>query len=407
MLNLFNLSLRGLTLFAKFSLILILARFLSTDELATYGIIYATIIYSLYIVGLDFYIYTTREYINNSKKRQDILNNHFSLIFLCIFVSSLIIGFFASFEDRIFSFLGYFICLLIFEFLSQEIFRILVAQKRPLSAGISLFFRHGLWVYVLITYLLLNQMSADLNIVLFLWSCGALLSIIFGLLRLKDIKEFKLNLSIAFLMQGLKIVIPFFIGTLAYRLLFILDRFYFESFFTNDLLAAYVLFSSICISMLSFADAGIFSFAYPKLIENNDKDKTKIFNKIYSRLALMVIFFCIIYSVLIILFTPFILEWIGNPVYFIYKEMIGLQIIACVLFVLSMVPHYALYAYKKDSLIIFSHISSAIIFVIFMISMHDENNYKVLQYGLIISFFWMLLTKFYGSIKVLKQISRT
>ena len=94
---------------------------------------------------------------------------------------------------------------------SQEIFRILVAQKRPLSAGISLFFRHGLWVYVLITYLLLNQMSADLNIVLFLWSCGALLSIIFGLLRLKDIKEFKLNLSIAFLKQGLKIVIPFFI----------------------------------------------------------------------------------------------------------------------------------------------------------------------------------------------------
>ena len=109
MVNLFNVFLRSLTLFAKFSLILILAKFLSANDLASYGIIYATIIYSLYVIGLDFYIYSTREYVNNLEQRKKIIENHFTLILISIFLAIFFIGYFASFEDKIFNYFGYFI----------------------------------------------------------------------------------------------------------------------------------------------------------------------------------------------------------------------------------------------------------------------------------------------------------
>tara|TARA_B100000963_G_scaffold361610_1_gene398097 strand:+ start:10147 stop:11370 length:1224 start_codon:yes stop_codon:yes gene_type:complete len=404
MVNLFNVFLRSLTLFAKFSLILILAKFLSANDLASYGIIYATIIYSLYVIGLDFYIYSTREYVNNLKQRKIIIENHFTLILISIFLAIFFIGYFASFEDKIFNYFGYFICLLVLEFLSQEIFRILVIQKRALSAGLSLFFRHGLWVYILLGYFYLFPNNIDLKIVLFLWCCGGFISILFGILRLKNINNFTFTISSSFIKKGLKIVIPFFIGTIAYRLLFLLDRFYYESFFNNDILAAYVLFSSICISMLSFADSGIFSFSYPKLIENNSKNNLITFKRIYSKLGISVLLFCVGYSVAILLFTPALLEWIGNPIYLKFKDLLELQIMISFIFVLSMVPHYALYAYKKDNYIIFSHVTSVIIFIISIFLMHDSNNYKILQYALIISFVWMLVTKIYFSIKVQNQM---
>lgn len=56
-----NIAIRGSTLASKFLLIFFLARFLEPSELGVYGLFAATIGYSLYLLGFDFYTYTTRE----------------------------------------------------------------------------------------------------------------------------------------------------------------------------------------------------------------------------------------------------------------------------------------------------------------------------------------------------------
>ncbi|EGN4249425.1 polysaccharide biosynthesis protein, partial [Salmonella enterica] len=59
--------LRGFTLLTKFIFIILLARFLQTSDLGLYGLISAAVGYGIFIVGFEFYTYSTREIINSHK----------------------------------------------------------------------------------------------------------------------------------------------------------------------------------------------------------------------------------------------------------------------------------------------------------------------------------------------------
>lgn len=65
--RLINIALRGMTLGSKFLLIFFLARFLEPAELGLYGLLVATIGYALYLLGLDFYTYSTREILKRER----------------------------------------------------------------------------------------------------------------------------------------------------------------------------------------------------------------------------------------------------------------------------------------------------------------------------------------------------
>ena len=55
-----NLFIRGVTLGGKFIFIIFLAKNLTTDQLGEWGLFTTSIALSLYLVGLDFYTYSTR-----------------------------------------------------------------------------------------------------------------------------------------------------------------------------------------------------------------------------------------------------------------------------------------------------------------------------------------------------------
>lgn len=59
-LRLLNLALRAATLFSKFALVFVLAKFLETSEVGLYGLLAATISYVLFALGFDFYTFSTR-----------------------------------------------------------------------------------------------------------------------------------------------------------------------------------------------------------------------------------------------------------------------------------------------------------------------------------------------------------
>ena len=62
-----NITLRGVTLGCRFLLIFFLARFLEPAQLGLYGLLTATIGYSLYLLGFDFYTFTTREILKRER----------------------------------------------------------------------------------------------------------------------------------------------------------------------------------------------------------------------------------------------------------------------------------------------------------------------------------------------------
>lgn len=63
-----NVMLRCLTLGSKFFLFFFLAKYLEPSELGFYGLIAASISYSLLIVGFDFYAFSNRDLIKTEKQ---------------------------------------------------------------------------------------------------------------------------------------------------------------------------------------------------------------------------------------------------------------------------------------------------------------------------------------------------
>ncbi len=96
--------------------------------------------------------------------------------------------------------------------------------------------------------------------------------------------------------------------------------------------------------------------------------------------------------VALIIINP-ILSFIDKEIYyeniFIFYSLLVIMII----YILSMVPHYLLYAQRYDKVIINSHLIALFIFIIstFLISMFNPN-YSVLL-GLILSFSFILIYK--------------
>lgn len=65
-----NMVLRTATLGARFVFVFFLAKYLDPQSVGYYGLFTATVGYFLYLVGLDFYTYTTREILKASPEQR-------------------------------------------------------------------------------------------------------------------------------------------------------------------------------------------------------------------------------------------------------------------------------------------------------------------------------------------------
>lgn len=171
--RLFNLAMRGMTLLAKFLLIFFLARFLEPHELGLYGLLVAAIGYAIYLLGLDFYTYTTRELIKHDRvlwggmlKSQGAL----MLVLYCIVLPLLLLVFVA--EKLPWWAAGWFFALLVLEHLNQEASRLLIAISDPLFASVALFLRQGAWVLFLVPVMYAAPELRSLTGVLLAWTAG-------------------------------------------------------------------------------------------------------------------------------------------------------------------------------------------------------------------------------------------
>lgn len=73
-----NLILRGLSLTGKFLFVIFLAKHVTTEQLGEWGIFSTSIALSLYLVGLDFYTYSTRSILEYpEEERGALLRNQF------------------------------------------------------------------------------------------------------------------------------------------------------------------------------------------------------------------------------------------------------------------------------------------------------------------------------------------
>ncbi len=361
-----NIALRAATLASRFLLIFFLARFLEPAQLGLYGLLTATIGYSLYLLGFDFYTFTTREVLKRDRHEWGGLlkdQGALSLVLYAVFIPLLSLIFIKGLLP--WSLAGWFFALLVLEHINQELGRLLIAISEQLLASVMLFLRQGTWAIALTALMVVEPTTRSLDYVFGAWAVAGLVAVLVGAYRLTQlgIGGWHKKIDWNWIVTGLKVSIPLLVSTLALRSVFTLDRYWLQSLGGLEIVGAYVLFISIGSTLMSFLDAGVFAFSYPGLISAHQKQQPALFRKNLRLLAIQTGILSVAYAVMSLLLLPPLLSFLENPLYTAQQYLYPWVLITMVLYALSMVPHYALYAQGIDRPIIHSHIASLFVFV--------------------------------------------
>ncbi|EFT9412792.1 oligosaccharide flippase family protein, partial [Salmonella enterica] len=240
--------LRGFTLLTKFIFIILLARFLQASDLGLYGLISAAVGYGIFVVGFEFYTYSTREIINSHKETLFfILKNQvlFYLISYTLCIPVFIILVYLNILPRGSEY--WFIALLFFEHLSQEINRVLITIESQTIASFILFVRQGLWCWLAIATMVVYPDLRNITVVFIYWLIGTVFACVLGILYILNKKTGNntIKWDWAWLKKGIRLSAPMLIAALALRGFFTFDRFAIEKISGLEILGGYTLFVSM------------------------------------------------------------------------------------------------------------------------------------------------------------------
>lgn len=391
-----NIALRGSTLVAKFGVLAVLAILLPPEDVGYYGLLTATIGWTMYFVGWDFYTFSMREIISRGPAGlAEIVRNQatlYGLTYLLI-TPAVVLVFALDILPARYGF--WFAALLVLEHLGLEVGRVLLSLCRPLLAGFLLFLRGGSWCILVSILLATVPVLRHLDFVLASWTVGSLLGLLVGLASLRRIESDKAAASInwSWLARGLKVALPLMLASLAVRGIFTLDRFWMEMIGGAGVLGAYVLFIGVATAVLSFVDAGIVDFAYPRVVGAARSNKPETFLSEMRRLKWSVLAAVLILSLLCWLGFSLFIGFLPNP---IYADNLGLLppiLLAVALYGISTIPHVGLYAHGRDRIIVASQLCGLAVFALTIWLGHKMGGVAIIPLALVAAFATILLWK--------------
>jgi O-antigen/teichoic acid export membrane protein len=366
-LRILNLGLRFATLGTRFLFIFFLAKYLDPSNVGYFGIFTVTVTYVLFLVGLDFYVYVSREIIKTpANNRGRLLKGQAAVsggLYIILLPLAIILLYKSDWPGDL---VWWFLPILILEHLNQEVSRLLAALSQQLTSSIILFVRQGSWCLAAIVMMSLDPNTHSLGFVMPLWAVAGVSAFILGVWKLKQLNTqgWRLPINWVWVKKGIGVSVTFLLATLALRGLLTFDRYWLEELGGVELVAGYVLMQGVASGLMIFLESVLFAFAYPELIKCNHEGKYKESRKIVRHLFVQTIFFSAVFGVISWMLLPYFLSWIDNPIYQLAVPLFPFVLSAVVINGLGLVAHYALYARGYDRPIIYSNICSLLIFVV-------------------------------------------
>lgn len=361
-------TLRGLSMGFKFLLLIYLSKELAVDEYGTINLFFTSITFFLFIVGFDFYNYSHREILENEEEQVGMLINQllFHLFCYVAIVPLLFVLFLNNFIPLEYGILFYLI--LIFEHLCQEAFRLFNLFNKFHHANFTLFLRTAGWIGPL-AVLNITGYLGDLTIkkTLFFWLLGSVLSfmfcVIYVLAKKKQylIQGQKLSIRWRWLKKGVRISTPFFIGTIAYKVIEYSDRFVIDYFLGKESVGVYSFYVNFANIINIVVTTLTFTLLVPNLLrtiaaknEVEIEAKIKALKKELTRTTLVVI------AIVSISIFP-VLSWLQKPEFLESYPVFFITVFSNGMLNASLFYHYLLYGFKKDKEIFYPILISSVL----------------------------------------------
>jgi O-antigen/teichoic acid export membrane protein len=265
-----NAVLQGATLLSKAATLMALARYLSVSEMGLFGLLFATINFAMYAVGLDFSSFTMREILSvPAETVPHLLRTQLSVhgvtyavvlpLLLLLFVGGVLPWALAP----------WFFALLVLEHLGQELHRVLVTLQRSSQAGLTLFIRQGAWGVVLAVVMTLVEDTRNLDTVLVVWTACEVVGLAMGAWLLRDLAwsgVLSRRPDWAWAKRGLSVALPLLVSTLAVTGMSTIDRYALDHFWGHDAVGVFTFFMFARSAIQGLAEVGVRLVLQPRIL---------------------------------------------------------------------------------------------------------------------------------------------
>lgn len=405
------LFLRGASMGAKFLLVVGLSKELTPSDYGIFSLILTTLTFLIFIVGFDFYNFSNREIIDNEIKKASLLFNQFCFHSVCYVICfPLIFPLFHKMGIATSYILPFFV-LLVLEHIGQEIFRLFNLFNKPNVANLTLIFRTALWITIMLLFeRVIFHRDITIQAVLFYWIGGSSLSITYSLyhvcyvqkIRKLNTNDFKINKK--WIAKGIKISSPFFVGTVAYKLIEYSDRYIIDLFLNKEQVGVYSFFANISNIINVVVSTLTIALMVPNLMRDvNSKINTRIkasSNRFFKDILITTL--CVGIFILGLIFP--IMNWLENPIYSEKLSSYYVLVLANVFLNISLFYHFLLYSYKKDKAILMPTIYAALLNIGLNFIFIPRFGVIAAAYSTLISFFLIFILKYANWNRIKNQI---
>lgn len=352
---------RGLTVGARFAVVLVLGREYALVDVGAYGLVTATVSFSLFLVGLDYYTFTTREGIRDPRAWPELMREQFGVqarFYLLLAVPLGALGLSGLLEWGL---VAWSFGLVLTEHVSLEAHRLLTARGNTLNAHITYFLRGGGWAIPWSVTALV--MRLPLWTLWLSWLAGGLVAALYGV----AIERHLLRRAVQAVgrrgrvHQGLRVGLTFLASTLALRATLSIDRYLIAGFRGDAEVGVYTFHASAAVAILVLVEAAVVVADLPRLLEFpvGSKGLRAEFQRFRSRVRIATA------SVVAMIIT---MAW---PVYAIvdpsFRENweVGAWLVAAqAIGTTGLVLHYRLYVQQRDGAIVRASLTALLVAVV-------------------------------------------
>lgn len=378
--SIFNVGIRGIGILATFFLHFYLIKHLSLETYGTYGIIYASLIIGVYLLGLDVYVIATRELpkcTEVSDQRNIVFHQCFLyLVSYVVIIPTYIILLSGRFINS--KLMIMFAFLLVLEHLTQEFIRVFYALRYVIIANMIILCRRLLWILTFLVITMFNKKVLSVDNLLKFWITGDGLAMVLAIYYGFKIKLFpfplkKPDMGIAGRM--IKSSLVFFGASISLKISNYSGNYFMKYFRDQEDLGIFSIFVNILTLIDVFVYTAVVAIFLPKLIELHHKNDIKEYRELFKRYFWGILLLVgISAAVMAVGIRPGI-SLIGKSRLLDNLGVFYLLLAGFVLFGLSNIPHFILFVNNKEKNILVSSAAACLINVIL--------NYVLLkEYGL-------------------------
>jgi O-antigen/teichoic acid export membrane protein len=387
--------------------VFVFARHLTPADLGAFAIITAGVAFALLVMGLDFYVYSTREIPGaDPRKIRSVILNHAAFLLGAYVVLGPFVLYAAATSPELASHLRWFVALTIAEHANQEVGRIIQVLGRATFSTVLLFLRSAAWVIVLVPVLQVNESARSLDIVLASWLAASTIALVWGASWIARTVGLRggAALDVRWIRAGTKIAGLYFISTLLFRGVSSLDRFVVERLAGSAVVAKYALTVMIGMVIPNVADSAVMAYAFPRQIMEYRRGDWAAFKRVTAQSARSAAAVIVVLSAGAVVMGAQLGSILGNEHYQLPVQWVGLGIGAGALFAIGLLPHYVLYAANRDRDILLANVAGFVVFTAAVAAARVLASVTAVLVGITISYAVLLGIKTAFARRVLRRM---